>query len=55
MIGLYLDTLIIGHKSCSLLCIHVLNELALQKKLQNAMTNNVVVFGQKVTTQKQQH
>ena len=44
MLGLYLDTLIIGHKSCSLLCIHVLYELALQKKLKTAMTNNVVVF-----------
>ena len=43
MLGLYLDTLIIGHKCCSILII--LNELTLQKELQNSMTNNV--FGTK--------
>jgi len=41
MIGLYIDTLIIGHKCCSMLNIlwiyvNILRELTLQKKLQNA-------------------
>jgi len=44
MLGLYLYTLIIGHKSCNMLII--LNKLTLQKKLQNFVTNNVL-FGQK--------
>ena len=41
MLGLYmyLNTLIIIHKFCSKYSI--LNELTLQKKLQNVMTNNV--------------
>jgi len=40
MLGLYLYTLIIGHKSCNMLSI--LNELTLQKELQTFVTNNVV-------------
>jgi len=44
MLGLYLYTLIIRHKSCSMLSI--LNKLKLQKELQNLVTNNV--FWQKV-------
>ena len=36
-LGLYLYTLIMGHKSCNMLSI--LNELTLQKKLQNVVTN----------------
>jgi len=48
MLGLYLYTLIIGHKSCNMLSI--LNKLILQKKLQNFVTTNV--FGtKKVKTQ----
>ena len=39
MIGLYLYTLIIGHKSCNMLSI--LNKLTLQEKLQTFMINNV--------------
>jgi len=39
MLGLYLFTLIIGHKSCNML--GVLNKLALQTKLQKCVTNNV--------------
>jgi len=39
MLGLYLYTLIIGHKSCNMLSI--LNKLTLQKELQNILTNNV--------------
>jgi len=42
MLVLYLDTLIIGHKCCSMLS--KLNELTLQKELPVFMTNNV--FGQ---------
>jgi len=40
MLGLYLDTLIIGQNNCNVLSI--LNELTLQKKLQNFLTNNVL-------------
>jgi len=39
MLGQYLYTLIIGHKSCKML--NILNKLTLQKKLQNCVTNNV--------------
>jgi len=39
MLGLYLQTLIISHKSCKMLSI--LNKLILQKNLQNIVTNNV--------------
>ena len=40
MLGLYLFTLIIGHKSCNMLSI--LNNLTLQKEKQfNVVTNNV--------------
>ena len=39
MLGLYLYTLIISHKSCKMLSI--LNKLTLQKDLQNIVTNNV--------------
>jgi len=44
MLGLYLDTLTIGHKCCSMLSI--LNEITVQKELQNVMTN-VVFWTQK--------
>jgi len=44
MLGLYLYTLIIGHKYCNMLSI--LNKLPLQKELQKFVTNNV--FWQKV-------
>ena len=39
MLGVYLNTLIIGHKCCNVLS--KLNELTLQKALQRFMTNNV--------------
>ena len=39
MLGRFLYTLIIGHKSCNRLSI--LNKLTLQKELQNVVTNNV--------------
>ena len=39
MLGLYRNTLIIGHKSCNML--GILNKLTLHKKLQNCVTNNV--------------
>ena len=39
MLGLYLYTLIIGHKSCNMLSI--LNKLTLKKELQTFVTNNV--------------
>jgi len=39
MLGLYLYTLIIGHKSCNMLSI--LNKLKLQKVLQNFVACNV--------------
>jgi len=49
MLGLYLYTLVIGHKSCSMLSI--LNKLTLHKELQKNC-NKACVFGQKVKTQK---
>ena len=39
MLGLYLNTLTINHKFCSMLSI--LNELTLKKELPNFMTNYV--------------
>jgi len=48
MLGLYLYTLIIGHKSCNMLSIQ--NKLILQKKLQYCVTNNV--FGHKIKNTK---
>jgi len=39
MLGLYLYSLIIGHKSCNVLS--MLNKLSLQRELQNVVTNNV--------------
>jgi len=39
MLGLYLYTLMISHKSCKMLSI--LNKLTLQKDFQNFVTNNV--------------
>jgi len=39
MLGLYLDTLIIGHKCNNM--VSRLNELTLQKELQNFLTKNV--------------
>ena len=51
MLGLYLDTLISGHKLCSVLSI--LNKLTLKKELQNFITNNV--FWTKRITQQQQY
>jgi len=51
MLSLYLDTLIIGHKVCSMFII--LNEVTVQKELQNFMT---MAFGQKNRkTQQQQN
>jgi len=41
MLGLYLYTLIIGHKSCKMLSTSILNKLTLQKELQNCVINNV--------------
>ena len=52
MLGLYLYTLIIGHKSCNMLSI--LNKLTLEKELQNLVTS-IMCFGQKVKTQQQQN
>jgi len=40
MQGLYLYTLIIGHKFCKMLCI--LNKLTLQKDLQTFVKNSVL-------------
>ena len=39
MLGRYLYTLIIGHKSCNMLS--MLNKLTLKKELQTLVTNNV--------------
>jgi len=50
MLGLYLYTPIISHKSCNGLSI--LNKLTLQKKLQNDVTNNVFL-DKKITQQRQ--
>ena len=41
MLGLYLNTLMLGHKSCNMLSI--LNKLTMQKELQNCVTNNVLL------------
>ena len=51
MLGLYLYTLIIGHKSCNMLSI--LNKLTLQKQLKTFAINNVLLK-KKVKTQHQQ-
>jgi len=48
MLGLYLYTLIIAHKSCNVLSI--LNKLTLQNELQNCV---MYFSGQKVKTQQQ--
>ena len=53
MLGLYLYTLIIGHKSCNILSIQ--NKLKMQKELQTFVTNNVVFFDKKVKTQQSQN
>jgi len=50
MLGLYLYTLIISHKSCKLL--NILNKLTLQKDLQNSVIN-YVFMDKKGKTQKQ--
>ena len=52
MLGLYLYTLIIGHKYCNMLSI--LNKLTLYKDLQTFVTNNVFL-DKKVKTQEQQN
>jgi len=51
MLGLYLYTLIIGHKSYNILSILI--KLILLKKLQTFVTNNVFLT-KKVKTQQQQ-
>jgi len=51
MLGQYLYTLIIGHKSCYMLSI--LNKLTLQKELQTFVTNNVFLDKQVKTKQQQ--
>ena len=51
MLGQYLYTRIIGHKSCNMLS--MLNKLTLQKKLHFFVTDNVFV-NKKVKTQQQQ-
>jgi len=50
MLGLYLYTIIIGHKSCNMLSI--LNKLTLKRELQTFVTNNVFL-DKKVKTQQQ--
>ena len=50
MLGLYRDTLILGHTFCNMLSI--INELILQKKLPIFVTNNVY-WTNKVKTQQQ--
>ena len=52
MLGLYLYTLIIGHKSSNMLSI--LNKLILEKELQTFVINNVLL-DKKVKTQQQQN
>jgi len=52
MLGLYLSTLIIGHKYCNMLSI--INKLILQEKLQTFVMNNVFL-DKKVKTQQQQN
>ena len=51
MLGRYLYTLIIGHKSCNMLS--MLNKLTLKKELQTLVTNNVFL-DKKVKTQPKQ-
>ena len=41
MLGLYLNTLMLGNKSCNMLSI--LNKLTTQKELQNFVTNDVLL------------
>jgi len=53
MLGLYLYTLILGHKSCNMLSI--LNRLTLQKELQMCVTCNVFWTKSKNTTAKKQN
>jgi len=54
MLGLYLHTLIISHKSCKMLSI--LNKLILQKDLQNVVTNYVFMdINKNTTTTKQKN
>ena len=48
MLGLYLYTLLIGHKSCNILSI--LNKWKLSKELQTFVTNNVFLTKSKNTT-----
>jgi len=48
MLGLYLYTLIIGHKSCNMK--GILNKITLQKKLQHFVTNYVFWDEKKSTT-----
>ena len=52
MLGLYLYTLIIGHKSCNMLSTCLLNKLTLQKELQYFVTNNVFLDKSKITSTK---
>ena len=52
MLGLYLYTLIISHKSSSML--RILNKLTLYKELQTFVTNNVFL-DKKVKTQKKKN
>ena len=49
MVGLYLYTLIIGHKYCNML-ICILNKSTKQTKLQNCVTK-IVFLDEKVKTQ----
>jgi len=51
MLGLYIDTLLIGHKCCRILS--KINELTLQMELQYVMRNNVIKI-KKVKTKQQQ-
>jgi len=52
MLGLYLYTLIIGHKFCKMLSI--LKKLTLQKKFQSCVINNVFL-DKKVKPQQKQN
>jgi len=51
MLGLYLFTLTISHKSCNMLSI--LNNLTLQKELQIFVTNNVFLDKKQKTQQQE--
>ena len=51
MLGLFLYTLIIGHKFCNMLSIT--NKLTLQKKLHNFVTNNVFLDTKEKSQQQQ--